>query len=177
MKVLLGITGGIAAYKACDIISGLRATNHEVKVIVTKNALNFITELTLSSLSGNKVTTTMWQETHGDIEHISNAQWADVLLIAPCTANMIAKLNYGIADDCLSTVALALGDKTKKIIAPAMNTNMWLSEPVTHNIDILASLDWIIIPPIKGKLACGDMGTGKLAKPRTIVERVNELIN
>ena len=177
MKVLLGVTGSIAAYKACDIISGLKSNGHDVKVIMTESAKQFITEMSLASISGNLVTTTMWNELNGKIDHIELAKWADIFVIAPATANIISKIANGICDDVLSTIACVIEGKTiPKFIAPAMNTSMWDSPRTQINLTALTSRDsnpfsqYIVIPPDSGLLACGDTGEGKLAKPRKIVE-------
>ena len=105
MKILLGVTGSISAYKACDIISGFKSNGHEVKVIMTESAKQFITEMSLATISGNTVTTTMWNELNGNVDHIELAKWADAFVIAPATANIIAKIAHGICDDVLSTIS------------------------------------------------------------------------
>jgi phosphopantothenoylcysteine synthetase/decarboxylase len=177
MKILLGVTGSIAAYKACDIVSGLKAHGHEVRVIMTESAKQFITEMSLASISGNVVTTTMWNELNGKIDHIDLAKWADAFVIAPATANIIAKIANGICDDVLSTIACVIeGKSIPKFIAPAMNTSMWESPRTQMNVTALTKREinpfsqYIVIPPDSGLLACGDTGEGKLAKPRKIVE-------
>lgn len=165
-KVILGVTGGISAYKACDVISGLQATGHEVRVMMTESAKRFITEETLSVLSKHRVYTDLNQDLAGEVSHIELAKWGDILLIAPATANTIGKIRYGICDNFLTNVIMAY--EGPKIIAPAMNTKMWdkVESFVTQD------RDWDYILPIEGKMACGDYGVGKLEHPRNIVGRV-----
>ncbi|SFU57972.1 phosphopantothenoylcysteine decarboxylase / phosphopantothenate--cysteine ligase [Clostridium sp. DSM 8431] len=169
--VILGVTGGIAVYKALDIASSLRKKNIEVNVIMTKHAEKFVAPLTFQSISQNFVITDMFQEPKAwEIQHISLAQKADCILIAPATANIIGKVANGIADDMLSTTIMA--SKAKVIFAPAMNTNMYDNPIVQSNIEKLKSLGYEFVEPDSGRLACGDIGKGKLPKPEVIVERV-----
>lgn len=169
--VVLGVTGGIAVYKALDIASSLRKKNIEVNVIMTKHAEEFVTPLTFQSISQNFVITDMFQEPKAwEIQHISLAQKADCILVAPATANIIGKVANGIADDMLSTTIMA--SKAKVIFAPAMNTNMYENPIVQGNIEKLKSLGYEFIEPDSGRLACGDIGKGKFPKPEVIVERV-----
>ena len=170
-NVLLGVTGGIAAYKAADIVSRLIKQDVNVDVIMTKYAQEFITPMTFQSLSGNKTVTDMFDTSfRPDIEHISLAKKADVILIAPATANIIAKIAHGIADDMLTTVVLA--SKAKLIIAPAMNTVMYEAEVTQNNIKTLKERGVIVIDPVEGLLACNDIGRGKMEEPENIVEAV-----
>jgi len=178
MNILLGVTGGIAAYKACDIISGLKVTGHTVEVIATKDALKFIGEAALAALSEIEVLTdkTLW-DCEGPIRHIEAAKWADVFVVAPATANIIAKFAHGLADDVLSTVNLAVPPETPKFLFPAMNTVMLNNPVVQRNLQDLDELGWFVANTADGKLACGDIGSGKLLKPREIVGIINENIN
>ncbi len=170
-NVVLGVTGGIAAYKSAEIVSRLKKRNVNVDVIMTKSAQEFIAPLTFQSLSGNKTVTDMFStDFRPDIEHISLAKKADVLLIAPATANIIGKLAYGIADDMLSTVAMAT--KAQLIIAPAMNTVMYESPALQENLATLKKRGAIIIEPKEGLLACNDVGKGKMEEPEVIVDAV-----
>lgn len=170
-NVLLGVTGGIAAYKAAEILSRLKKEGINVDVIMTKHAQEFIAPLTFQSLSGNKTVVDMFDNNFiPDIEHISLAKKADIILIAPATANIIAKLVYGLADDMLSTVALA--SKAKLVIAPAMNTVMYEAEVTQKNIASLKERGAIFIEPVEGLLACNDVGRGKMEDPEKIVEAV-----
>ena len=169
--VVLGVTGGIAVYKALDIASGLRKKNVSVNVIMTKSATEFVSPLTFQSISQNMVTVDMFAEPKAwEIQHISLAQKADVFLVAPATANIIGKVANGIADDMLSTTIMAT--KAKVIFAPAMNTNMYENPIVQENIEKLKRLGYKFIEPDSGRLACGDVGKGKLPKPEIIVEKV-----
>ena len=171
--VVIGVTGGIAVYKALDVISALRKKDIEVHVIMTESAPKFVNPLTFQSISQNMVVTDMFAEPKAwEIQHISLAQKADLMLIAPATANVIGKISNGIADDMLSTTVMAT--KAKVLIAPAMNTNMYQNQIVQNNISKLKDFGYKFIEPASGRLACGDIGIGKLADVNTIVERVIE---
>lgn len=170
-NVVLGVTGGIAAYKACEVVSRLKKHNVNVDVIMTRHATEFVGSLTFQSLSSNKVVTDMFAtDVHWDIEHISLAKKADVFLIAPATANIIGKMANGIADDMLSTTVMAT--KSQIIMAPAMNTNMYENAVVQENIEKLRKLGVLFIEPAEGLLACNDVGRGKMQEPEQIVEVV-----
>ena len=171
--VVIGVTGGIAIYKALDVISALRKKDIEVHVIMTESASKFVNPLTFQSISQNMVVTDMFAEPKAwEIQHISLAQKADLMLVAPATANIIGKISNGIADDMLSTTIMAT--KAKVLIAPAMNTNMYENKIVQNNISKLKDFGYKFIEPASGRLACGDVGIGKLADVNTIVERVLE---
>lgn len=160
-KVLLGVSGGIAAYKAAELSRALIKGGAEVKVMMTQSATEFITPLTFESLTGNPVSVELFTESFTATHHIDLADWADLVLIAPATANTIAKINAGIGDDMFSTVMLAVHSPT--VIAPAMNSNMW-SNPITkRNVAALQNFGFIISPPESGELACGYTGEGRLA--------------
>lgn len=170
MNIILGVSGGISAYKACDIISGLQATGHTVHVIMTDSAKRFITEETLAVLSKYPVYTDDFRDTGGHVTHIELAEWGDAFVIAPATANTINKIRYGVADNFLTTVALAW--EGIGFIAPAMNPKMY--HKVKDSIGVLNQYpNWNIINPIEGVMACGDTGIGKLEKPRQIVSQIN----
>lgn len=170
-RVVIGVTGGIAVYKALDIISSLKKKDVEIKVIMTESAKQFGTPLAFQSLSQNMVITDMFAEPKAwEIQHIALAQWADVMLIAPATANIIGKVANGIADDMLSTSIMAT--EAKVIFAPAMNTKMYENKIVQDNIDKLKGYGYSFIEPASGRLACGDIGKGKLAMVSDIVDRV-----
>lgn len=166
---VVGVTGGIAAYKMADTVSMLKKRGAEVHVIMTENAARFITPLTFETLTGRRcIVDTFARDFEFDVAHISLAKAADVILVAPATANVIAKLAHGIADDMLTTVILAA--KCPKLIAPSMNTAM-LENPVTaDNIALLKKYGFEIIEPDSGILACGDSGKGKLPPPETLAE-------
>ena len=167
--VILGVTGGIAAYKMASVASGLRKAGAEVHVIMTENATKFITPLTFETLTNHRcVVDTFARDFQYDVAHISLAKAADLILIAPATANVIAKLANGIADDMLTTTVLAA--RCKKLVAPAMNTAM-LENPITQdNIKKLRHYGFGIIEPAVGMLACKDVGSGKLPEPETLLD-------
>jgi len=173
--ILLGVTGSIAAYKACDLTRQLVKNDCDVHVIMTKNAAELVTSLTFKTLSKNPVSIDLFAEiTDWRPEHISLAEKGDLMIIAPATANIIAKIAHGIADDALSATVLAF--KGTKIIAPSMNTAM-LGNPVTQeNILILKQRDFIIIDPEDGELACGKVGTGRLAPVEQIVDEIQNCL-
>lgn len=168
-NILLGVTGGIAAYKAADICSRLVKLHANVDVIMTGHALNFITPNTFEALCHNRVVTDTFDRNHPyEVEHIALADKADCVIIAPATANIIGKLANGIADDMLSTTLLAC--RCPRLIAPAMNTHMWQNPIVKDNVAKLVHYGFTMISPESGHLACGYEGSGKLASPETIVD-------
>ncbi len=170
-NILLGVTGGIAAYKSADLASRLIKKKANVDVIMTENATKFITPLTFESLTHTRCVTDTFDRNHyWEVEHIALADKADILVIAPATANCIAKLANGIADDMLTTTALAC--ECPKIIAPAMNTKMYENPVTQKNIETLRSLGWIIVTPGEGYLACGTVGKGRMEEPAAIVEAI-----
>jgi len=173
--ILLGITGGIAAYKICTLIRDFKKVGAEVKVIATPNALNFVTKLTLQNLSQNEVYIEEFDIKNWKPEHISLADWADIMLIAPATANTISKIAQGIADNLLTSVACAFSKKI--IIAPAMNVNMWNNDAVQNNLKILQKRGIEILEPESGFLACGYMGKGRLCSLDKIYNAVEEALN
>jgi phosphopantothenoylcysteine decarboxylase/phosphopantothenate--cysteine ligase len=172
MKVLLGVCGGIAAYKAAELLRELQRQGAEVQVVLTQGAEKFVTPLTFAALSGRQVLTSLWtpavSEVAGEqplpigIEHIDVAQWADVLVIAPATAHVLAKLAHGMADDLLSTIALAT--TAPVVVAPAMNVNMWRHPATRENLETLRGRGLTIVEPASGELACGMVGEGRLAE-------------
>lgn len=174
-NVVIAISGGIAAYKIPFLIRLFRKAGHKVKVVVTKNALNFVTEATLQTLSDNLVYSDMFAGNKDMTEHISLADWADYYIVAPATANIIGKYANAIADDCVSTTLLAF-DKDV-FLAPAMNTKMYANEGVQNNLQILASRGVNIIRPNCGELACGANGDGRMAEPEEIFAFVNNHIS
>ena len=167
-KIVLGVTGGIAAYKCVDLASRLRKKGAEVHVILTRGAQNFVTETAMREISGNPVITSMWGEIHNyDVEHIALATLADVVLIAPATANVLAKAAAGIADDMLTTTVLAT--RAPIFFAPAMNSNMYENPVTQQNITTLQQRGWQLIPPASGHLACGTSGIGRMPEPAELV--------
>lgn len=176
-NIVMGVTGGIAVYKAVDVVSRLRKLNANIDIIMTQSATEFVTPLTFQSISQNPVNVNMFDEpTHWEIEHISLAKKADVFLVAPATANIIGKVANGIADDMLSTTIMAT--KAKVIFAPAMNTNMYNNIIFKENLNKLKKYGYEFIKPGSGRLACGDFGEGKMAEPCDIVDYIiNSLTN
>ncbi len=169
--VLVGVTGSIAAYKTPDLISRLKKLGADVKVIMTRSAAEFVTPLTFQTMSQNPVALDMFERpVSWEVEHISLAKWADVMVIVPATANIIGKITWGIADDMLSTASMAI--KAPMLIAPAMNTAMYESDAVRANIEILKKRGISFVEPDAGRLACGDTGRGKLASIDDITEAV-----
>lgn len=169
--VLLAVTGSIAAYKMANVASMLKKLNCDVHVLMTENATNFINPITFETLTGNKcLINTFDRNFQFNVEHVSLAKLADVVLIAPASANVIAKLAYGLADDMLTTTVLACN--CKKIVSPAMNTNMYRNPIVKDNIQKLKDYDFEIIEAASGLLACGDIGEGKLPSEELLVEYI-----
>lgn len=167
--VILGVCGGIAAYKACDLASRLVKLGYEVEAVMTKSAQEFISPLTLMTLTGHHVVTGMFEEPASyDVEHISVAKKADLFLLVPATANVIGKIANGIADDFLTTTVMAT--KAPVLIAPAMNSGMWSNPVLKQNIEKCKALGYHFVDPEEGRLACGDVGEGKLRNLDDILE-------
>jgi phosphopantothenoylcysteine decarboxylase/phosphopantothenate--cysteine ligase len=174
-NVVVGVTGGIAAYKALELVSLLRKQNINVDVAMTKSAQEFVTPLSFQSLSQNPVITDMFDEPKAyEIAHISLAKKADVFAVVPATANIIGKLAHGISDDFISTSVMAT--RAKVLIAPAMNTNMYSNPMVVENMNKLKSLGYTFVSPGQGRLACGDVGEGKLALVQDIFMEIMALL-
>lgn len=169
--VLLGVTGGIAAYKAAALASALVKLHATVEVVMTQNATQFVTPLTFEQLTGRRtMVDTFDRNFNHQVEHIALADRTDLVIIAPATANVCAKLAHGLADDMLTTTVLAC--RCPKLIAPAMNTNMY-DNPVTQdNLDLLRRYRWDVIEPASGRLACGAVGKGKMPEPETLVQHI-----
>lgn len=169
--VLLGVSGSIAAYKTAYLASALRKLNADVHVLMTRNATNFINPITFETLTGNKcLVDTFDRNFEFSVEHVSLAKQADVLMVAPASANVIGKLAHGIADDMLTTTVMAC--KCKKIISPAMNTNMFENPVVQDNLKTLVHYGYEVISPAVGYLACGDTGAGKMPEPQVLLEHI-----
>lgn len=167
MNVLLGVTGGIAAYKAAEVTSQIVKAGHAVRIVMTTSATRFVGTTTFEGLSGHPVMT----DTFADgMAHIAWAKWADVAGVAPLSANTLGKLACGLADDALTTTLLAIPRGRRVVLAPAMNTEMWLHPIVQRNLGWLRALDrFEIVEPTEKRLACGDVGPGALADPGDIV--------
>ena len=178
MRVTVGVCGGIAAYKAAELVRALQRQALEVHVVMTAAATKFIQPLTFASLTGHKVITSLWDEwdtaeataEQNGIEHIGEAQWAEALVVAPATANILAKFAHGIADDFLTTMYLAT--RAPVLVAPAMNVNMWEHPATLANLEILKQRGVRVIEPGSGSLACGMVGAGRMAEPEAIADAV-----
>lgn len=169
--VVIGVTGGIAAYKVCYVVSALKKMGASVHVAMTKNATEFVTPLTFETLSGNRtVVDTFDREFEWEVEHVSLAKKADIFVVAPCSADFAGKLACGIADDFLSTTAMAM--KCPIVLVPAMNTNMLSSKAYQNNEKILRERGMLILDSADGYLACGDVGKGRMPEPEVIVDFV-----
>ena len=174
-NIVIGITGGIACYKVCEVITHLVREGANVEVIMTKNATEFITPLTIETLSKHKVVVDMFEKKeHIEVEHISLARKADLIAVVPATANIIGKVANGIADDMLSTTIMAT--KAKVVFAPAMNNEMYNNIIVQDNIAKLRKYGYDIVEPIEGNLACGYRAIGKLANIETIIAKIQKLL-
>ena len=176
-NILLGVTGSIAAYKSPELVRQLRAHGFSIKVVLTESAKEFVTETTLQAVSLNPVRSNLWdKEAEAVMTHIELARWADYVLIAPTTANVMAKIAQGSADDLLTTLCLAT--KAKIVISPAMNHVMWGNSAVQENRNILLNRGIVIIDPETGDQACGETGIGRMPEPEFIVESlINKVMN
>jgi len=175
-NIVVGICGGIAAYKVADLVSKLKQAGALVDVVMTKNACEFVTPLTFQALSGRPVHTNMFElikENDWKIDHIALAERAGLMVIAPATANVIGKLASGIADDLLTTTALAV--KCPVVIVPAMNKNMWSNALVRDNVKKLKVFGYKFIGPATGNLACGETGEGRMEEPLKILEVLKKM--
>jgi len=171
MRIILGITGSIAAYKGADIANGLCKRGHDVHVVMTKAGAELVGPLTFQALTKNRVFTRVMQEDDpSEIVHVALPQKSDLFLIAPATANIIAKIAGGIADDMLSSMVLATPPEIPKVIAPAMNTRMFENPATQENLQKLQSRGWEVIQPREAMLACGYVGKGALAEVDVIIE-------
>ena len=174
-EIVLGVTGGIAAYKSAEIVSRLRHSGANVHVIMTRNATEFVTPLTFQTLSANPVVTdTFAAPEYWNVEHVALAKLADIFVVAPATANILAKMATGIADDMLSTTLLAT--KAPILVAPAMNTGMWTAPATQNNVKVLRERGVRMIGPESGILACGDQGAGRMSEPETIVGEICRIL-
>jgi len=179
-NVLIGITGGIAAYKTLEVMRLLVKTGHEVKTILTANACRFVTRVTVETLSGHPAALEMFaSRDRASMDHLDLASWADVLLVAPATANIIGKMANGIADDLLSTTYLALPRATPLVLAPAMNTRMWTHPAVRRNLETMRGemgVSYRQVGPVDKLLACGEEGMGGMASPEEIVAQIQAVL-
>lgn len=174
-KILIGVTGGIAAYKAVELCSILKKSNFDIQVVMTKSAQEFITPLTFQAISGNPVLTELWDKnSNNGIDHINLSRDADLIVIAPTTANFIAKLNYGLADDLLSSICL--GRNCPLLICPAMNTEMFKNPSTQRNLKQLKDDGVLIIGPEIGIQACGESGPGRMTEPEDIFQEIEKIL-
>ena len=175
LNILHGVTGGIAAYKAVDLASKLTAAGAKVTCIMTKNASELLSPKSFAAVTHQPVFTSLWTETQDfKINHISLTEQADIIVIAPATANIIAKTTTGICDDLLSTTLCACWNKPL-LFAPAMNNNMWANPIVQKNIETLKQMNIALIGPATGRLACGGEGIGRMAEPQDIIKEIEKI--
>lgn len=178
-RVLVALSGGIAAYKTATLVSRLVQAGAEVRVIMTDSAAKFITPLTLQSLSGHPVLTSMWEhDDRPDSQHVGLARWCDLMVIAPCSADMLAKLAAGLTPDLVSLTVCALPAETPLLVAPAMNADMWVSPFVQRNLQTLRDLlpDFHEVGPADGWQACRTSGSGRMSEPEAILEPLTALL-
>lgn len=175
-KILIGITGSIAAYKTIELIRLLKKQDAEIKVVLTESAQQFVTKTTLQAISGNPVRSDLWNtEDEANMDHIKLARWADLILIVPCSANLMAKLSYGLCDDLLSTLCIA-SDKPIAL-APAMNQQMWRAPATQENLSKLQSRNIIFWGPEAGEQACGETGLGRMMEPEQLFSKITDFLN
>ncbi|MFH1613500.1 MAG: bifunctional phosphopantothenoylcysteine decarboxylase/phosphopantothenate--cysteine ligase CoaBC [Planctomycetota bacterium] len=175
LNILLGVTGGIAAYKAVDLASKLAAAGAQVKTVMTASATRLVRPRSFEAVTQSSVYTTMWQEPgEFEISHISLADWADIVVIAPATANVLGKMANGLCDDLLTTTLCAAWTKPI-LLAPAMNENMWNNPAVKWNVKSLQQMGIMMIGPARGRLACGTEGVGRMAEPADILEALEKI--
>ena len=179
LNILLGVTGGIAAYKAVDLASKLTARGARVSTVMTESACRLVGPKSFEAVTGSAVYTSMW-DAHDDcrINHIALVDSADVVVVAPATANVIGKIAGGLCDDLLSTVLCACWPRIESgaaLLAPAMNSNMWANPVVQKNVKAVRDLGFVLIGPAEGRLACGTEGPGRMAEPQDIVEAIEKI--
>jgi phosphopantothenoylcysteine decarboxylase/phosphopantothenate--cysteine ligase len=174
VKIMLAVSGGIAAYKAIDLASKLTAAGAEVRTVLTENALHLVGAKSFEAVTGGPVYTNLWEQEEFKIGHINLADWADVIVVAPATANIIGKFANGICDDLLSTTLCACWAKPM-LFAPAMNEKMWMNPAVQENVKFAERLGVELIGPRQGRLACGAEGIGRMAEPQEILEAVEKI--
>jgi phosphopantothenoylcysteine decarboxylase / phosphopantothenate---cysteine ligase len=176
MRMLLGISGGIAAYKACELVRLATKGGAQVRVVMTRNATRFVAPLTFETLTGSPVMLDTFHSSEaGTIDHVAWAKWPTVAAVAPLTANALGKLACGLADDALSTVLMALPRGVPVVLGPAMNTEMWFHPVVQRNLGWIQALDrYRVVEPVDKELACGDIGRGGLAEPAALWTAIQE---
>ena len=174
VKIVLGVSGGIAAYKAIDLASKLTASGAEVRTVLTENALHLVGAKSFEAVTGGPVHTSMWEQEEFRIGHINLADWADVVIVAPATANILGKFANGVCDDLLSTMLCACWAKPM-LFAPTMNDKMWTNPAVQENVKFAERVGVKMIGPRQGRLACGTEGIGRMAEPQEILEAVEKI--
>lgn len=174
VKIVLGVSGGIAAYKAIDLASKLTAAGAEVRTVLTESAVNLVSAKSFEAVTGGPAHTSMWEQQEFRIGHINLADWADVIVIAPATANIIGKFAHGICDDLLSTMLCACWAKPT-LFAPAMNDKMWANPAVQENVKFAEKIGVKMAGPAVGRLACGSEGIGRMSEPLEILEAVEKI--
>jgi len=175
-KILLGVTGGIAAYKVVGLASQLCADGANVKTVMTHNATQLVGPMSFEAVTHGPVHTDLWEDvTEDSVEHIDLVEWADIVVVAPATANIIGKIAHAICDDLLSTILCACWKKPV-LIAPAMNVNMWDNPAVQKNIETISSMRFAIVGPQEGPLACGVVGMGRMAEPEQIQAAIGQIV-
>ena len=174
VKIMLGVSGGIAAYKAIDLASKLTAAGAEVRTVLTENALHLVGAKSFEAVTSGPVYTNLWEQEEFKIGHINLAEWADMIVVAPATANIIGKFANGICDDLLSTTLCACWAKPM-LFAPAMNDKMWANPAVQENVKFVERIGAELIGPRQGRLACGAEGLGRMAEPQEILEAVERI--
>lgn len=179
LNILLGVTGGVAAYKAVDLASKLTAAGANVQTVMTENACRFIGPMSFEAVTCSPVHTTMWNSPENyKIGHIALADWSDIIVVAPTSANIIGKIANGICDDLLSTVICACWPLIKSgraLLAPAMNNNMWENQAVQKNIETVKKMGFLLTGPVEGRLACGTKGLGRMSEPQEILETIEKI--
>ncbi len=177
LNILLGVSGGIAAYKTTDLAGKLTTVGAKVNTVMTKNACQLVTTRSFEAITRSRVYTDMWNTGEGhNISHISLVDWADIIVVAPTTANIIGKIANGICDDLLSTVLCVCWSKPT-LLAPAMNDNMWNNPAVQRNVKYVREMGFELIGPEEGLLACGTKGIGRMSEPRDILEAIEKIVN
>ena len=175
-KILIIIGGGIAAYKSLDLIRILKRNNNEVKVILTKSGKEFVTPLSVTTLTNNRTFEDIFDKSsEAEIDHISLSRWSDLIIVLPTTANFMAKLSVGKAEDLATTVILASDKDT--LLVPAMNVRMWIHKATQQNLKILQDFGYLFVGPEKGEMACGEFGEGKMSSPRQIYSFLENYFN
>lgn len=177
-KILVGVTGSIAAYKTCSLINNLLKIGADVRVVMTEAATNFVTATTFQALTNHPVATDLWQTNDPEsVEHISLSHWPDIIVIAPATSNTISKIALGISDNMLTTIIAAALPETRILIAPAMNVNMWNNPVFQQNLNkLMGDKKYLLIEPEEGLLACRDVGKGKIADTDNIIRAIEKNI-